>query len=794
MNVTPRDSRSASGSSSLPTAVPDAAHDPFALAARDPFAADPLGGTEASSFHIADYLQILKRRWRLVAVVVVLSLGAAAVRYSITPREYRAETQIQIERRSLNSLASSQSNSNPWLEGWWNLEYYPTQYRLLQSRGLAERVVRNLRLADDAEFNRGGPRPKGGGPGSPTAADDEAVLGSLAGSLLGGLEINPIANTQLVSIAYRSQSPRLAAAVANGFAEAFIEWGIEGRSETVGRASSFLEKQVGTLKEEIAAKEATLRDLSRSSGLINLAPDSNPTTERLESLNQDYAKAKADRISKEARYRELTSVRDETMSEALSSTLISGLRAELVQLRQEYDAKLKTYRPEYPEMVTLKGRVDKQQQAVNEAIREAVSKARDAAYSDYQTALRTEQNFSRELASATNESLAQNSAAVDYANLLGEIATLRATLNDLQKKQSEASVSSSLQETRESNVHVVDRALVPGGPFRPSLRRELSLGLMLGLVAGLGLVFLLEFLDRTIKDPADLEKLTGLPTLAVIPDSMGGGRTGYGSYGYGYGYGYGARTSHKKGGWLEKRTEEQVAIELLPHARPRLAIAEAYRSLRTALLLSSAEALQVIAVTSAESGEGKTTTAANVAVVMAQLGRRVLLIDGDLRKPKLHEIFQISNRFGVVNLLTAGGKIEEVFLRTAVPNLYVIPAGPIPPNPAELLASERMRDFVHQVRGAFDLVVIDSPPALAVTDPTLIGHLVDGVLLCFAAGKVPREEIRACRDRLVRNEVKILGTVLNRYRSDQGRYGKRYQRYESYGSQAPEEAAKDSAA
>jgi protein-tyrosine kinase len=148
----------------------------------------------------------------------------------------------------------------------------------------------------------------------------------------------------------------------------------------------------------------------------------------------------------------------------------------------------------------------------------------------------------------------------------------------------------------------------------------------------------------------------------------------------------------------------------------------------------------------------------------------------------------------VVNILTGGGKMEEVFLRTAVPNLYVIPAGPAPPNPAELLSSERMRDFLQQVRASFDFVVIDSPPVLAVTDATLIGHLVDGSLLCFAAGKVPREEIRACRDRLVRNEVRILGTVLNRYRSDQGRYGKRYQRYEAYAAQGPEEAAKDSAA
>jgi capsular exopolysaccharide synthesis family protein len=237
-------------------------------------------------------------------------------------------------------------------------------------------------------------------------------------------------------------------------------------------------------------------------------------------------------------------------------------------------------------------------------------------------------------------------------------------------------------------------------------------------------------------------------------------------------------------GWLEKKKASSPSqppqIELVPHDRPRTLISEAYRSLRTALLLASARELKLIAVTSAVAGEGKTATAANLAVVLAQLGRPVLIVDCDLRKPRLHQVFHVSNRTGLVNHLTSTADPEAVFLPTAVPNLWVTPSGPIPPNPSELLASDRMREWLRTVRGRFEYVIIDTPPALAVTDSTIIGGLVDGVVLTLRSGKVTREEARLCRDRLRLSEVHILGAVLNRYRSRQAGFGKRYSAYEAY--------------
>ncbi len=732
-------------------------------------AADPFAGAGAeSTFHIADYLQILRHHWRLIALVTLLALGVGAVRYAITPREYRAETQVQIERRSLSALASTSQNSNPWLESWWNLEYYPTQYRLLQSRGLAERVVKNLRLYEQPGFAGG------------SAANDEAALGSLAAQVLGGLEVTPIPNTQLVVIAYRSRDPRLAANVANGFADAFIDWGIETRTETVGAATDFLSTQIAEIKRQLFAKEAELQRASGGTAVVGGEPAANVAQERMVALNLSYVAAKDERISKEARYGELLRMPKDSITGSLASPALAQLRSELSTMEREYDSDLKTYRPETQRMVERRSKIERQRESVQKAVDELAAGERDRARADYQEALRREQQLAGEMSALRARNVQDSSTNVAVATLSTEIADLRQTLSDLQQRQTEASMTSRLKDTRESNVRVVDRALVPSTPFRPSLRRELTVGLMFGLMLGLGLVILIEFMDRTLKEPEDVEKLLGLPTLAVIPDALETGRTYRRGYGYGYGYGYGAsRSKSAKNRPRDAGSGEEIgAIELLPHVRPRLAIAEAYRSLRTGLQLASAHEIKVISLTSAESGEGKTTTAANLAVVFAQLGRQVLLIDGDLRRPRLHEIMKVSNRVGLVNLLTGGAnRADEVFVRTPVPNLYLLPSGTIPPNPAELLASDRMRDFVQHVRSHFDVVLIDSPPTLAVTDAVLIGSLADGVLLCLRAGRVNREDARACRDRLVRAELKILGTVLNGYRATQGRYGRRYYRY-----------------
>lgn len=747
-------------------------------------------------FNLAEYWGMVRRHWKLVAATCLTGLAAASIHYAITPPQYTASATIQIERRSLTPVGSAQ---NPWYENWWNMEFYPTQYELLQSRGLAERVVKNLDLMEDPAMNPGAGARRDSAT-RPSAEDDEAVLGLLADRIRGGLAVEPVRNTQLVRLTYRSNQPDQAAKLANGFAEAFIDMGVEDRYATAGKASTFLSTQIEALKQEIQDKETQLQAFSRRSDMVPLESNSSVTLKRLEALNTNYIEAKKIRIEKESAYRELMLTPKETIADSLAAGVVGGLRSDQLKLEREYETKLKTYKPDWPEMLTLKAEIEKGQEHLDGVIREMVEKARGGAYAGYQTALRQEQALLSELERMKGEAIDQNSSTVEFTNLKVEVETRRDLLDELLRKQSETEVAVRLQDTRESNVRIIDQALVPGGPSAPSLRKDLSYGLLLGLLLGVGCALLIEFLDRTVKSPEEIERRLGLPPLATIQDIVEAGKL----YGAGYGYGYGAdpepsgqiarvRKAVRTSARLEKKKApapgQAAQIELVPHERPRTLISEAYRSLRTALLLSSAREIKLIAVTSAMAGEGKTATAANLAVVLAQLGRQVLIVDCDLRKPRLHQVFHVSNRFGLVNQLTSAVDPDAVFLPTEVPNLWVTPSGPIPPNPSELLASDRMREWLKAARSRFDYVVVDTPPALAVTDATLVGMLVDGMVMTLRSGKVTRDEARTCRDKLRQAGIKILGAVLNRHRPLQSGLGKRYSYYESYGAEQSETKA-----
>lgn len=726
----------------------------------------PLGEPFAGEgeINVSEYLALLRRQWRLIAVIGLIGAAVGAILYATTPRVYQARARIQIERRSFSPLNSQGTN---WLEAWWNPEYYPTQFEILKSRGLAEEVLRNLRLWEDPDFNpHAGSIVASDEPVIP--AQDEAALGGMASRLQSGLTIRPRTGTQLVDILYSSQHPELAMRVANGFAETFQQRGKADRQRAASRASTFLSEQIEEIKTEIADKERQLQTFSRERDIVTIDKDSNTTLKRLEAVNQDYITARSDRIQKEVRYNELVASSDDVLADTLSDTGVRSLGNELRRAEEEYAAKLRVYKPEFPDMVELRGTIDD----LRARLRELVGQAREQARVEYQTALRSEQRLNEELRQMKNETLALNSASAEYNNLKVEIATRRQLLDELLRRQSETSVA--VRGSQEPNVHIIEKALLPGRPSEPNLKRQLLFGGGIGLLVGIGLVFLLDFMDRSIKTPEELERRLGLPVLAVIPDISTGKSYGYLGR-YGYGSGHGQNRKKRSPGAVARR--DDVTVDLVPQHKPRLAISESYRSLRTALLLSSADTLQVITVTSATSGEGKTVTAANLATVLAQLGRRVLLIDADLRKPRVHKVFKISNRVGVVNYLVGRAEAEEIFFRNGVPNLAVSPAGPSPPNPSELLSSPRMQQLLERAREIFDYVIVDTPPTLAVTDSTIMGSASDGVVLTVRAGAIPREDAKVSAERLRLAGVKVLGTVLNCYRPLVGRFSKDYHYY-----------------
>jgi capsular exopolysaccharide synthesis family protein len=732
---------------------------------------------DAHRLDLGQYVDLLRARWPVVAVTCLITLALGALHYVLTPKQYRATTTLQIEQRTSLPLESQ----NPWLAAWASAKYYPTQYRLLRSRGLAKRVVSDLGLDENPDFN---PRRAALSPGEPSAAGDQAELARLAERLRSGISVDPVQGTELVNLSYVSSDPRLAATIANGIVQTFIDWGIETRSVRVGRTSQFIDSEIESLRQEIRTAEEKLQELNRSSDTVTLDPGTNLTLQRLEKLNTDLAAAQKDRIDAEAKYNELEPGRKESIA-AESSDLVREMRRDLLRKENEYETKLQVYKPDWPDMVELKAGIEEQRRTMEREVDRAFDEARNLRRSEAQSARSRERRLLAEIANLKSDALDMSQAEVEYNYLSREIAARRGLLDELLKEQSETGMSARLSDERESNIRIVDEALVPTSPFRPSLRLDLLLGLAAGLGLGVGLVLATHFLDRTVKTPEELERLLGLAVLGVVPDvSMRGG-----VYGASYGIG-GGRSSRTRSG----DPTAPSRIELLPAVEPRLAVSEAYRSLRTALLLSSADELRTVTVTSAQSGEGKTATAANLAVVLAQLGKKTLLVDADLRKPRMHKIFDVPNRVGLVNNLTEGTGTEALFVPTRESNLVLCPAGPHPPNPAELLASERMRQFLEGTRRTFDFVVVDTPPVLAVTDAALVGSLVDGVVLCFRAHEVLRADIQSCRDRLQLADVKILGAVLNRYRpSRSGAYGRRYDYYRAYSEEVQREVS-DSAA
>ena len=736
----------------------------------------PTAGPGDESLDLGKYIHALRRRWLIILVCLLAAVGYAVVRNSLTPKEYKSKALIQIERKRLSLLALGQAG---WMEDWWNMEYYPTQYLLLRSRGMAERVIYALDLHQHPHYV---------GPGGPLDikdsldqldGDSRTQLARLAARVQAGLVVNPISDTQMVELIYHSTDPELASTIANAYADVFIEWGKRNRTSSVNQASSFLEQQTETLRQEIEIGQRDLNTYTSSSDFV-LDPAGEALVQRRQTLEKQYNDVVANRISREAAYQGIQRLSPDTVAASQAGPQVNAIKAELSQLEIEYENKLDTFRPDSSFLVDLQETIQNKRDQLQRLVDETYEQAKGQAYAEYQKARQEEESLEAERRRLAADARLQNSNALEYSNLVTYIETRKELLAELIKRQSE--VASQVQTSQESNIRVVDHAIVPTSPFRPSLSRGLIFASGFGIFIAVGGILLLEFLDRTIKTPEELESIFGLPTLTVVPDladSQGGRKYG-GSYGYGYGY-----SQKPEGGGKSRRGKDSEGdappqIELLPHLHPRLAICEAYRSLRTALLLSSADELKMVALTSAEPGEGKTATTSNLAIVMAQLGRRVLVIDADLRRPRMHKVFKTSNRVGLVNYLTAHIDISSVFIETGVPNLSLCPSGPIPPNPSELLASERMREFLHQVRQRFDFVLVDTPPALPVADAVILGPQVDGMVVCARAGVLQREEAKLCRERLRYGDLRLFGLVLNRYSSSPTGYRKGYGYYTAY--------------
>lgn len=728
----------------------------------EPAAVEPAA---AGPVDLSEYWATIVQRWRLIAVCVVLALGVAAVQSFRTEPLYRATVLLAVEKDSGGSM---DIRSIDQTGGGYDPDFLPTQIRLMRSRDVAERVVTRLNLANTPTAQNPVRRSGFFRPGQSPAdkAPPEDATTAAASRIASAVGVDQVRGTNLVELTYVSNSPTKAAEIANAVADAYVEWTLDAKFGFLKQTSQFLGTQIRQLKSELDAREQELGAYGRQKDIVSADPRSNPAMQNLDTLNVDYSAALADRVAKEARYHQLATATADSTAEVSNNPVVSQLRSEQARLEREYAEKLNLFKPEWPAMQQLKAQIEKGRQHLEATVQDTLRKNREAAKADYETAMRREGSLKGVLRSQRSEAMTANTNVAEYGNLRLEVDTKRALMDNLLKRQAETEVLSRLRGERVSGIRVVDRALPPHNKFKPSYSTNALIGLLVGLSLGVGLAFLLSYLDRSLRTPEQVEQYLHVPALGVIPAVAPAGR------------GIGAGPKGPRG--KPRDPDDAGSIELLPHHRSRSRIAERYRAFRTALLLSWAGGVKSIVITSAVSREGKTSTAANLAVVLGQLGKRVLLVDADLHRPRLHEVLRVSNRFGLVSILAENLDPERAVQTTSVPDVYIVTSGPTSPNPSGLLSSDAMGNFLEFARMNYDYVILDGPPVIAVADAIVLGHQTDGVVLCVKGGSTSRDAVIRSRDKLLRSGVRVLGVVINNLSEDAAGYGKRYGYEESY--------------
>jgi polysaccharide biosynthesis transport protein len=693
---------------------------------------------------ILHYLRVLRKRgwWVLATLAIVFSLSVIAT-LKTTPL-YQATSKVAIFPENPNVLGFKDfQESSPDYEYDVALE---TQAAILRSDALAMKVIEAMHLDRDARFtpvmrsssvSDNAIRTSGMEP-------DPGITASLLGALRRGLSVQLIRSSRLIQVSYTHPDPRLSTEIVNTLVRTFIEENFRTKYESVTQTSEWLSKELADLQLRVQTSEEKLVRYQKDHSILGIDEKQNIVTAKLDELNKELTVAQTDRIQKESNYRLALAGEPTTFgklpTEGMSS-LLDKLREKEADLNTQYAQTTTQFGSGYPRVVELSNQLKQVRTEIASEKTRMQGRLRD----EYLAAAERE----RLLTSAFDEQKKQanqlNESSIEYSVLKRDADSNRELYQGLLQRLKEAGVTAGL---RSSNIRVVDVARVPRFPVTPNVPRNLALGLLLGLGAGIGLAFMLESLDRSVRDMEQVTAISTLPALGTIPLQL------------------------STNGDLRKRlnavsigAEKPDSLALVTYARPKSEAAEAYRALRTSILLSAfGTPPKVILVTSPLPREGKTTISANSALVLAQRGSRVLLIDADLRRPGLEKMLGITTKGGLSTLISGVDKEEDVVVPfTKVPNLWVLPAGPIPPQPVELLGSNIMKEHIARWRDEFDHVIIDTPPCLSVTDAVVLSPEVDRVLLVARSGQTTKPALRRACDLLLQVDARVMGIVLNAF-------------------------------
>lgn len=684
---------------------------------------------------MGDYWRVLvKRKWTVFAAVIVVVTVASIISLRMT-RIYDATALISIARQTPSVLDFRNQQGS---QGSSEEDNIDTQVRILQSDALALEVIKRMALDKNPEF--AGPlaiKSSGGLSVSETPQETLQREDALINTLGDNTNIRQLPNTTIIEITYANPNPQLAANISNAMATTFIEDNIRARFESTTQAAEWLSKQLADLQIKVETSQSRLNQYQREHSIIGVDDKQNLTTQNLDSVNRELISARLDRISKQS-LAEMTKQSDaNSIGAVLQDPVLLGLRQQQTGLQAEIAQASTLFGPAWPKVAELNNRLKEIDKTYQEQLSNSIRKIQN----DYETAVRREQMLQSALSAQTDVANQLSEKAIDYKVLKQEADANRSLYDSLVQKLKEASLQSALNS---SNIRVVAPARIPLNPSRPNILRNMEFALLLGLVGGIALAFTLEALDSSVRTPEQAESSSGLPTIGLIPLEEG----------------YIEEDSRAARALLAKGRARPATM--VAYRDPKSQIAEAYRALRTSILLSRPKHYpQSILVTSAAPQDGKSMTSVNVAIVMAQQGKRVLLVDADLRRPSLHRVFSVPSTIGLCSVLSGEAKSEDAIVPTVQPNLFFMPAGPLPPDPSELLSSASMQGLLRQWREEYDFIVVDSSPVLSVTDAVMLSVEVDAVILVVRAGQTAIGALRRSRDLLLNVKADLLGIVLN---------------------------------
>jgi succinoglycan biosynthesis transport protein ExoP len=697
---------------------------------------------------LGEYIRVLvKRKWTVLACLFTIFSVVAIASLKMTP-VYEASGSIEINKADSGLI---NFNNSPT----FNVDYYDpteleTEVMILQSDLLALQVVKELALDRRPDFGGKTSAP----PSSLDLAPDLLQANSgrtsvLLSSFRGNLKVSLSPNTHIVKVSFRSPDKDLTAIVVNTLMSTYAENNFKSRFDSTMQASDWLSKQLVDLQMKVETSQEKLVRYQKEHEILGIDEKQNITTAKLDELNKALTAAESERMDKESVYRlvqagdsdaiaSAASVLDESEAGGHSaSSLLESLRAKQADVKIQVAELSTQFGPSYPKVAQLNGQLKEIEAQILGETKKVAGKIRG----QYMAALQRENMLHDALEKQKQEANKLNESAIQYSILKRDLESYRQLYEGLMQKMKEAGVSAGLKS---NNFRIVDVARVPTSPVEPNIPRNLAFALILGLTSGVGVAFLLEGLDSTVRTTEQAQMISGFAPLGMIP--------------------LGSRTA--RDGTNSKRlviASSKEVVELVTQVRPQSQMAESYRALRTSLLLSNLGAPpKVIMITSALPQEGKTTTSINCAVVLAQKGIRVLLIDADLRRPSIHKTLGMGPRSGLSNVLTGSATLQQAITRSPLlPNLWVLPAGTPPPNPAELLASTNMRDVLEELRGQYDHIVLDTPPALSVTDAVVLSQRADAVVLVIRSGQTTKQALRRSRDILMQVNAKVSGVLLN---------------------------------